>query len=397
MIKYLSNGIKVIIEEAEGELTNFTIGFNGGALQDDEYLGICHYIEHGLFLGTKNRSEEDINKEFDKYFGFYNAMTNYSYVVYYGTTFNEDFKKGIELYSDILLNPTFPDEKLNREKNIIYTEIDEWLQNEKLKSESILFSKIFDGRLQNIIHGTKESIKEITKENVIEKYESIYVAENCTISIVTALKSDEVLKVLEENFSSMKRGYKISYPERKVLSGNKIIVNNEKSNTATVFASIDLHGLNKEEKECMYVLDYILGNGTNSILYDRLRTTKALVYDVETEIRFDSGVEVYLVNAMTSKDQGEEVAFEVEYILSNVERYISDITEDELQHYIKKIKMNKIIRWERKIQKAKDLSAEDIMYSEENNFEGKKKELVNKELLLKLCDRIKNYSILINN
>ena len=397
MIKYLSNGIKVIIEEAEGELTNFTIGFNGGALQDDEYLGICHYIEHGLFLGTKNRSEEDINKEFDKYFGFYNAMTNYSYVVYYGTTFNEDFKKGIELYSDILLNPTFPDEKLNREKNIIYTEIDEWLQNEKLKSESILFSKIFDGRLQNIIHGTKESIKEITKENVIEKYESIYVAENCTISIVTALKSDEVLKVLEENFSSMKRGYKISYPERKVLSGNKIIVNNEKSNTATVFASIDLHGLNKEEKECMYVLDYILGNGTNSILYDRLRTTKALVYDVETEIRFDSGVEVYLVNAMTSKDQGEEVAFEVEDILSNVERYISDITEDELQHYIKKIKMNKIIRWERKIQKAKDLSAEDIMYSEENNFEGKKKELVNKELLLKLCDRIKNYSILINN
>ncbi|WP_294341658.1 pitrilysin family protein [uncultured Clostridium sp.] len=397
MIKYLSNGIKVIIEEAEGELTNFTIGFNGGALQDDEYLGICHYIEHGLFLGTKNRSEEDINKEFDKYFGFYNAMTNYSYVVYYGTTFNEDFKKGIELYSDILLNPTFPDEKLNREKNIIYTEIDEWLQNEKLKSESILFSKIFDGRLQNIIHGTKESIKEITKENVIEKYESIYVAENCTISIVTALKSDEVLKVLEENFSSMKRGYKISYPERKVLSGNKIVVNNEKSNTATVFASVDLHGLNKEEKECMYVLDYILGNGTNSILYDRLRTTKALVYDVETEIRFDSGVEVYLVNAMTSKDQGEEVAFEVEYILSNVERYISDITEDELQHYIKKIKMNKIIRWERKIQKAKDLSAEDIMYSEENNFEGKKKELVNKELLLKLCDRIKNYSILINN
>ena len=397
MIKYLSNGIKVIIEEAEGELTNFTVGFNGGALQDDEYLGICHYIEHGLFLGTKNRSEEDINKEFDKYFGFYNAMTNYSYVVYYGTTFNEDFKKGIELYSDILLNPTFPDEKLNREKNIIYTEIDEWLQNEKLKSESILFSKIFDGRLQNIIHGTKESIKEITKENVIEKYESIYVAENCTISIVTALKSDEVLKVLEENFSSMKRGYKISYPERKVLSGNKIVVNNEKSNTATVFASIDLHGLNKEEKECMYVLDYILGNGTNSILYDRLRTTKALVYDVETEIRFDSGVEVYLVNAMTSKDQGEEVAFEVEYILSNVERYISDITEDELQHYIKKIKMNKIIRWERKIQKAKDLSAEDIMYSEENNFEGKKKELVNKELLLKLCDRIKNYSILINN
>ena len=305
MIKYLSNGIKVIIEPTEGELTSFTIGFNGGALQDNEELGICHYIEHGLFLGTKNRSEEEINIEFDKYFGFYNAMTNYSYVVYYGTTFNEDFEKGIKLYSDILLNPTFPNEKLEREKNIIYTEIDEWLQNEKLKSESILFSKIFNGRLQNIIHGSKESLQKITRENVIKKYSDIYVAENCTISVVTSIESNIILRCLEENFASMKKGNSFSYPKREILSGEKITVNNENSNTATVFASVDLHGLSKEEKYCMCILDYILGIGTNSILYDRLRTTKALVYDVETEIRFDSGVEIYLINAMTSKDKGE--------------------------------------------------------------------------------------------
>ncbi|CDM68718.1 Zinc protease [Clostridium bornimense] len=397
MIKYLSNGIKVIIEPTEGELTSFTIGFNGGALQDNEELGICHYIEHGLFLGTKNRSEEEINVEFDKYFGFYNAMTNYSYVVFYGTTFNEDFEKGLELYSDILLNPTFPDEKLEREKNIIYTEIDEWLQNEKLKSESILFSKIFNGRLQNIIHGNKESLKKITRESVIKKYNDIYVAENCTISVVTSIESDIILKCLEENFAYMKKGKRFIYPEREVLSGKKITASGENSNTATVFVSIDLHGLSKEEKYCMQILDYILGIGTNSILYDRLRTDKALVYDVETEIRFDSGVEIYLINAMTSKDKGENVASEVEEILDNLKNYISDIDEEEIKHYIKKVKMSKTIRWERKIQKAKDLSAEDIMFSEENSLVDNEIEIINKKLLFKLCDRIKNYSILINN
>lgn len=397
MINYLSNGIKVIIEPTEGELTSFTIGFNGGALQDNEELGICHYIEHGLFLGTKNRSEEEINIEFDKYFGFYNAMTNYSYVVYYGTTFNEDFEKGLELYSDILLNPTFPDEKLEREKNIIYTEIDEWLQNEKLKSESVLFSKVFNGRLQNIIHGNKESLKKITRESVIKKYNDIYVAENCTISIVTSIESNMILKCLEENFASMKKGHSFLYPKREMLSGEKFTVENENSNTSTVFVSVDLHGLSKEEKYCMYILDYILGIGTNSILYDRLRTTKALVYDVETEIRFDSGVEIYLINAMTSKDRGINVANEVEEILNNLKSYISDISEEEIRHYIKKVKMGKTIRWERKIQKAKDLSAEDIMFSEENQLVNYEIKILNKELLFKLCDRIKNYSILINN
>ena len=59
--------------------------------------------------------------------------------------------------------------------------------------------------------------------------------------------------------------------------------------------------------------------------------------------------------------------------------------------------MGKTIRWERKIQKAKDLSAEDIMFSEENQLVNYEIKILNKELLFKLCDRIKNYSILINN
>ena len=45
--------------------------------------------------------------------------------------------------------------------------------NEKLKSESVLFSQIFNGRLQNIIHGNKESLKKITRESVIKKYNEL--------------------------------------------------------------------------------------------------------------------------------------------------------------------------------------------------------------------------------
>ena len=261
----------------------------------------------------------------------------------------------------------------------------------------MLFSKVFKGRMQNIIHGNKESLQKITKESLIKKYNEIYVAENCTISIITSIESNKVLKCLEEKFASMKKGNSLLYPKREILSGEKITLNNEKGNTATVFVSVDLHGLSKEEKYSMYILDYILGIGTNSILYDNLRTNKALVYDVETEIRFDSGVEVYLINAMTSKQHGEDVAIEIERVLNNIKSYISDISEEEIKHYVKKVEMSKKIRWERKIQKAKDLSAEDIMFSKDSCLVNSDIEVVNKKILFKLCDRIKNYSILINN
>ena len=43
----------------------------------EKKYGIAHATEHMVYKGTKNRSEEDINKELSEIFGFQNAMTNY--------------------------------------------------------------------------------------------------------------------------------------------------------------------------------------------------------------------------------------------------------------------------------------------------------------------------------
>ena len=50
----------------------------------------------------------------DRIFGFSNAMTNYPYVIYYGSVNSVDFLNGFELYSDILLNPAFQGKDLKR-------------------------------------------------------------------------------------------------------------------------------------------------------------------------------------------------------------------------------------------------------------------------------------------
>ena len=111
----LDNGLEFIYEYREGSLTSFCIGFNGGALEEEGYnLGTAHAVEHMLYKGTYKKSEEEINNLCDELFGFNNAMTNYPYTIYYGTLSSEDFGKGFELLSDIVMNPIFPDFRVRR-------------------------------------------------------------------------------------------------------------------------------------------------------------------------------------------------------------------------------------------------------------------------------------------
>lgn len=93
----LKNGIDIQYIKREGNISSFCIGFNAGALveKENEY-GLAHVVEHMVFKGTQNRTEEEINKLCDETFGFHNAMTNYPYVIYYGTTLSCDFKKGLK-------------------------------------------------------------------------------------------------------------------------------------------------------------------------------------------------------------------------------------------------------------------------------------------------------------
>jgi predicted Zn-dependent peptidase len=109
-------------------------------------LGTAHAVEHMVFKGTARRSERQINDEMDSYFGFNNAMTNYPYAIYYGTVSSEDFDKGFELFSDILMNPLFPFEGFDEEIRVILEELRDWKEDPTQRCEDILFSNCFSLR-----------------------------------------------------------------------------------------------------------------------------------------------------------------------------------------------------------------------------------------------------------
>ena len=201
----LENNLKLIYKHTESELSSICISVDAGAGVETEKYGIAHATEHMVYKGTKNRSERKINEDLTNMFGFNNAMTNYPYVIYYGTLLKDDLEKGVELLSDIVVNPSFQEEGFKEEMAVIKEELKEWDEElEQYCEDKLFFNSFNNRRIKYPIIGTEESLENITLKDIKEFYFKYYFPENTSIVVISSSEFEEVKNVIVKYFSLWK-------------------------------------------------------------------------------------------------------------------------------------------------------------------------------------------------
>src|SRR6476646_10832568 len=95
----------------------------GSRHESDELSGIAHFVEHMLFKGTATRTAEDIAQAIDSIGGQLDAFTAKEYASYYIKVMDEHLPLAVDLLSDIVINPAFTAEDVEREKKVVIEEI----------------------------------------------------------------------------------------------------------------------------------------------------------------------------------------------------------------------------------------------------------------------------------
>ncbi|KEI01593.1 insulinase family protein [Clostridium botulinum] len=367
MIKYiLENGVQLYYVKRQGHISSFCIGFNAGALVENKReIGIAHAVEHMVFKGTRTRSEDEINKMLDKIFGFNNAMTNYPYVIYYGTTLSSDFHKGFQLYSDIVMNPSFAKDGFEEEINVILEELKEWKDDPYQECEDELFFNAFNKRrIKELIIGNKESIENITLNDIKHFYNKHYTPENCVISVVSSLEFHEVLKIVNDNFGAWKNHYKVKiediydknvpgvfYKIRKDLNGAKIQY------------CFPIHNLSKEEIEALKIFNFKFGEGTSSILFDEIRTKNGMAYDISSSIKSEKGIKLFVITLGTSEDKVDKAMDLINKSICSIKSIKGMFNENNIKDIIKSINLKKELALEKSIELCKKITTNKIMFN----------------------------------
>ena len=121
----LPNGIKVLTEHMPG-LRSVTAGIwvrRGSRHEAPELNGICHFIEHAVFKGTKGRSARDIAVESDRLGGHLDAFTTHEMTGFAIKVADTSLPQAFDLVADLLAHPRFDQNDLEREQKVILEEM----------------------------------------------------------------------------------------------------------------------------------------------------------------------------------------------------------------------------------------------------------------------------------
>jgi predicted Zn-dependent peptidase len=290
--------------------------------------GISHLIEHMLFKGTKLRSARDIAEEADRMGGLMNAFTGKETTCYYIKTLSEHIGESIDLLGDILLNSVFDETELDREKRVIFEEMNMIEDNPEDLGHDILDALVFAGSpLGNRIIGYKNTVDATSADTMRAYMADRYVGGNMLVSIAGNFEIDEIVGLVESAFGAApsgrnERGHAKSAHDPAFVSRSKDI---EQSH---IFLGKRGVNLLAEDYYAFVLFNNILGGGMSSRLFQNIREEKGLAYSVySTSGSFvDDGVFVIYAGVSEGRER-----LTIEAIRDETERFATGgVGPDEL-------------------------------------------------------------------
>ena len=197
-IKVLSNGLKIAYEKLP-----YARSFSAGVwvLSGSRFErkgGMSHFIEHMLFKGTKTKSARDIAETMDLTGGQLNAYTTREYTVYYSVTVAEKRKESLELLADMIKNSVFRESDIELEKNVVVEEIAMYEDSPEDLAFDLLEEHAFSGSgLGKSITGTRESVRSVTRDEILEHMGSYYVPSNMVLAVAGNFDEEELISLAE--------------------------------------------------------------------------------------------------------------------------------------------------------------------------------------------------------
>lgn len=329
----LPNGLKVITIKKDTRLASINIGVNIGSLYEDEKeLGMSHFVEHMLFKGTKNRSNEQLNRELEFLGGDYNAYTDYISTVYSITCLDEEFEKGIELLSDMVLNSSFDEKEMKKEKGVVLSEI----KSDKDDIEDLSISRTheyaFDkSALRNSIAGTEEHVKGFKRKQIYDFYKKYYTPDNCVIVTVSAFSHEQMQKIITDLFGKWEgkshKKAKIIKEENKELIKTTYKSQIEQGTVTYLYAFKEVC---EKDKLPLKILSYKLAESSNSILFRELREERGLAYDVYSQMDLDENVNTMNIFTSVREESIDEVIEVIDKAILDIKNKDINFDEDML-------------------------------------------------------------------
>ncbi len=290
----LRNGLRIVSEQIPS-VRSVALGVwvdVGSRNERGAENGLCHFIEHMLFKGTRRRDARQLAAALESLGGSLNGFTSREQTCFYARFLDEHLPTAVDVLADLTCNSTITAEHVEREKKVVLEEIKEALDNPSDKIHDI-FATTFWGNhpLGQTIMGSPKNIMALSRPDVLHFMKEHYRSGSVVVAASGSINHDKLVKMVMEKFrfapgisnSALMAGYRADRTVKLQKSGGK---------QTHLCLGFSTPPYSRPEKMTILALSSYLGGGMSSVLFQKIREDRGLAYAVYSFNDFyrDAGV-----------------------------------------------------------------------------------------------------------
>jgi len=290
----LPNGLRIVTEYMP-YIRSVSVGIwmlVGSRDEDETNSGISHLIEHMVFKGTTQRSSVEIAESLERVGGHLDAFTSKEVTCYSAHVLDEHLELAIDVLSDLVKNPIFPDDEFEKEKAVILREIHHTLETPDDLVFEYFYQNVYPNHSLGLqISGTIDSVSKISAVQEHDFFKKHYVPDRIVIAAAGNVQHD-VLVALVQKYLDLPDGQnsrvliKPGWPGK---STHHYLSAGSQTHYCLGFPGI---AYDDPKKYALLLLNTFLGNGMSSRLFQIVREKYGLAYSIFSFLDFfsDTGI-----------------------------------------------------------------------------------------------------------
>lgn len=285
----LSNGLKVIVvENHKTPVISWQLSLDIDPAMEGDIKGYVDIAGQLLRSGTKNRTKQEIDEETD----FIGASLNTYSTGIYASSLTRHKETLLSLMSDVLLNPVFPQDELEKAVEQSASALAANENDANFMVDNLITAVVFGEEHPYGEVVTKQSLKNITRDHIVNYYNSYFKPNAAYLVIVGDITTKEAKKLTKKYFKKWKKGDvpSVSYPKPEAPAENNVAFANRDGAVQSVLAVSYPVEMKPGDPDAIKasVMNSVLGGGVFSgRLMQNLREDKAYTYGARSSLSSD--------------------------------------------------------------------------------------------------------------
>jgi predicted Zn-dependent peptidase len=254
----------------------------GGRYEPAELNGVCHFIEHLLFKGTKRRTAREISQDVEGIGGYLNAFTSEEMTCYHSKARHDRFDELLDVLADMFLESKFDPVEIDKERGVIKEERTMYLDQPQHRVQELLDETLWPGHpLGRPLTGTDETLDRLTRERLTRYQRENYIAGRTFVTAAGKIKHEKVVRAvskLARKFPPGKPPGFISVKSRQ----NQPVINLFTKETEQTQMALGIRTCSRHDprRYALRLLNTVLGENMSSRLFQVIREDRGLAYSI---------------------------------------------------------------------------------------------------------------------